>query len=254
LAKGGTRVAALMFNVKGPDLLWLDKPAIAEPGLEAAYAAAGWKDRKEELEKTYASLELEPTPFANFNIFAPFKPGQEARSYSGRVDLAGFNDQHTLNTPRNMPGESERVFPILWSLERLLAYPHRIFDFRDLDDKLFGFIYELRESKVKSIDDLNKKFEEINRHFNDTGDHPQGPEPLQGPAGQVRGPDRRGRGRLRHHATGGLPVHRPGTARGGYQRLQHQRAGVDRHIHDQRDLETGREIGHGRRQVDRVRG
>lgn len=170
LKKGNTKVAALMFNVKGPDLLWLDKPAIAEPGMEEVYAAAGWKDRTEELEKTYASLELEPTPFTNFNIFAPFKPGQEASGANGRVDLSGFSDQHTLNTPRNMPGQSDRVFPILWSLDRLLAYPHRIFDFRDLDDKLFGFIYELREAKVRSIDDLNKKFAEINQHFNDTGE------------------------------------------------------------------------------------
>lgn len=170
LAKENTSVAALMFNVKGPDLLWLDKPAIAPEGMAEAYESAGWKDREEELRRVYAALELEPEPFENFNIFAPFKPGQEAQSYSGRVDLSGFSEQESLNTPRNMPGESDRVFPILWSLDRLLAYPHRIFDFRDLDDKLFGFIYELREQKIKSIDQLNKKFDQINQHFNDTGE------------------------------------------------------------------------------------
>lgn len=165
LEKEGKSVAALMFNVKGPDLLWLDKPAIAEPGMEDAYATAKWKGLDSDQQNAYASLELEPKPFTNFNIFAPFKPGQEAPSVNGRVDLSGFSDQHTLNTPRSMPGESDRVFPILWSLDRLLAYPHRIFDFRDLDDKLFGFIYELRELGIKSIDSLNKKFDEINAYF-----------------------------------------------------------------------------------------
>ena len=165
LEREGTSVAALMFNVKGPDLLWLDKPAIPEPGLEEAYANEKWKGLDEDQLNAYASLGLEPKPFDVFNIFAPFLPGQEAKSYGGKVDLSGFSDQSMLNTPRNMPGQSDRVFPILWSLERLLHYPHRIFDFRDLDDKLFGFIYELREQGVKSIDGLNKKFDEINASF-----------------------------------------------------------------------------------------
>ena len=170
MGKEGKKVAALMFNVKGPDLLWLDKPAIPDAGMEEAYAVAKWKGLDDDQLNAYASLELEPRPFSNFNIFAPFKPGQEAQSYSGRVDLGGFADQKTLNSPRNMAGQSDRVFPILWSLDRLLAYPHRIFDFRDLDDKLFGFIYELRERGVKSIDGLNKTFGDINRHFDDTGE------------------------------------------------------------------------------------
>lgn len=170
LEKSNTKVAALMFNVKGPDLLWLDKPAIADAGHEDAYAAAKWRGLDDDQLNAYASLELEPRPFRNFNIFAPFKPGQEAPSANGRVDLSGFSEQATLNTPRNMPGQADRVFPILWSLDRLLAYPHRIFDFRDLDDKLFGFIYELRERGVKSIDQLNKTFVDINRHFDDTGE------------------------------------------------------------------------------------
>ncbi len=170
LEREGKNVAALMFNVKGPDLLWLDKPAIAPEGFADTYEQAGWKDRETELRRVYESIDLEPKPFENFNIFAPFKPGQEAQSYSGRVDLSGFSDQKALNTPRDMDGESDRVYPILWSLDRLLAYPHRIFDFRDLDDKLFGFIYELRELKIKSIDQLNKKFQDINDHFDSTGE------------------------------------------------------------------------------------
>ena len=40
LQREGKSVAALMFNVKGPDLLWLDKPAQPEPEWAEAYAAA----------------------------------------------------------------------------------------------------------------------------------------------------------------------------------------------------------------------
>lgn len=165
MAKEGKTVAALMFNVKGPDLLWLDKPAIPQPGAEAIYAAAGAKGLDADQLNSYKSLDLEPTPFDVFNIFAPFKPGMEPKSYGGKVDLAGFSDQKDLNTHRNMPGQNDRVFPILWSLDRLLAYPHRIFDHNDLDDKLFGFIYELRELKIRSIDELNKQFDKINQYF-----------------------------------------------------------------------------------------
>ncbi|MCO5226988.1 MAG: hypothetical protein M9934_01730 [Thermomicrobiales bacterium] len=165
LQRSDTSVAALMFNVKGPDLLWLDKPAVPVPGMEALYDSAGARGLDDDQLNAYTSLRLEPTPFDNFNIFAPFKPGQEPQSYSGKVDLAGFSDQQMLNTHRNMSGQNDRVFPILWSLDRLLAYPHRIFDHNDLDDKLFGFIYELREMGIKSIDQLNKQFEKINQYF-----------------------------------------------------------------------------------------
>lgn len=161
----GTTVAALMFNVKGPDLLWLDKPAQPEPGMEDAYLESGWKGLDQDQLNAYAALGLEPKPFENFNIFAPFKPGLTPGSVNRRVDLSGKTDAKDLNTERDTPGQSDRVFPILWSLKRALAYPHKIFDFNDLDDKLFGFIYELRERGVDSVDSLNALFAEIQTHF-----------------------------------------------------------------------------------------
>src|SRR5699024_2540867 len=59
----------------------------------------------------------------------------------------------------------DRVFPIAWSLDRMLAMPHRIFDFGDLDDKLMGFIYELREQKIKSLAQLDKLFKKIDNEL-----------------------------------------------------------------------------------------
>ena len=158
-------VAAIMFNVKGPDLLWLDKPARPDPAHESAYAAAEWKGLGSDDLKAYDSLGLRPEPFEGTRVFAPFRPGMDPHAINGSARLDGFSDHKALNTARQAPGETDRVFPILWSLKTALAFPHKVFDFSDLDDKMWGFIYELREMKIDSLAALDKKFAEINAHF-----------------------------------------------------------------------------------------
>lgn len=166
LSKQKTSVAALMFNVKGPDLLWLDKPA--QPGDEqvAQYAEHGAHGLREEDISAYAAFGLEPAPFDNARIFAPFKLGQDPAPNSvGMVDLAHFSQHDKLNTARTATGETDNVFPILWSLGSALYHPGRIFDFNDLDDKMMGFLFELREEKIQSLDDLNQLFSRIEAFF-----------------------------------------------------------------------------------------
>jgi hypothetical protein len=165
--ESGKSVAALMFNVKGPDLIWLDKPAMPTEDLEAAYDAAGCKRLSEDDINAYAAFGIEPVPFENTRIFAPFKPGFEPDIKNGTVMLEGFADHQGLNTERNQPGETDRVFPILWSLESALWWPHKVFDFNDLDDKLMGFIYELRERNIGSLAKLQKLWAEIDDYFAD---------------------------------------------------------------------------------------
>jgi hypothetical protein len=171
LRKEGKSVAALMFNVKGPDLLWLDKPAIpVDDEHRAAYEAAGFKGLSKDHLDAYTALGLEPEAFTNLRIFAPMKFGCDPEPFNGFVRLEGFNEYDRLNTSRTMPGETDAVFPILWSLERVLWYPHKVFDFNDLDDKMMGFIYELRELEIKSLAALKAQFAEIENHFEATGD------------------------------------------------------------------------------------
>jgi hypothetical protein len=158
-------VAAIMFNVKGPDLLWLDKPAQPDPANESAYQATAWKGLRPDDLKAYESLGLRPEPFEGTRVFAPFRPGMDPRPVNGTARLDGFSDYKALNTARQAPGETDRVFPILWSLKTALAFPHKVFDFSDLDDKMWGFIYELREMKIDSLHSLNETFQEINAHF-----------------------------------------------------------------------------------------
>lgn len=166
-------VAALMFNVKGPDLLWLDKPAVPGPEWVDAYAEAKARTLSEQDLEAYAALELEPKPFDNVRIFAPFKPG-EAPGKQGQLDvqlerLTGtFSGK--LNTDRENPAEAEGVvFPILWPLQPLLWMPHKVFEWGDLDDKLSGFIYDLRNAGIESFNQLDAKFAEIRDYFAEEG-------------------------------------------------------------------------------------
>src|ERR671914_2838851 len=69
------KVAALMFNVKGADLLFLDKPVEVDPKddpeLAERYERAGQRGLPQEDREMYASLGLEIKPFENLKIFAP---------------------------------------------------------------------------------------------------------------------------------------------------------------------------------------
>lgn len=165
----GRSVAALMFNVKGPDLLWLDKPAAPEPEWRAAYEAAKARPFRGEDFDAYKALGLEPKPFESFRIFAPFKPGQAPGGHNEtdvQLERRASSFAGALNTHRNNPSEAVNlVYPVLWSLEPLLWRPHKVFEFGDLDDKLSGFIYELRSSGIGSLNQLDAKFNEIDAYF-----------------------------------------------------------------------------------------
>ena len=168
LAEQGQSVAALMFNVKGPDLLWLDKAADPEPHERAGYAAHGAKGLRPEDREAYAALGLDPRPFHPFRIFAPYKPGHDPDAKGAVVRLETDKRAGALNTLRERPAETAGVvYPVLWSLEPLLTTPHKVFDHGDLDDKLWGFIYELRQRGIASLDQLESLFAEIDDHFED---------------------------------------------------------------------------------------
>jgi hypothetical protein len=159
----GRTVAALMFNVKGPDLLWLDKPAVPEEGMEDAYAAAKFSGLSPAELEAYAALGLRPEPFHNLRIFAPFKPGFVPHDPVVHLPTV---DRACLNTLRNAPAEAQCVYPILWNLSPFLWRPHKIFEREDLDDRLFGLIAEIRDMRgIETLAQLNGLFEEIEASF-----------------------------------------------------------------------------------------
>lgn len=175
--KAPQSVAALMFNVKGPDLLWLDKAAYVSPAEAAVLDERGVRSPSPLDRLMYEKMAMSPAPFEHLRIFAPYKPGGEPHNEHGdQINLDGTVDRAALNTLRTARGEAECVYPILWNLAEILRYPHRVFEAGDLDDKLFSFITELRDQRVQTMRGFEAKINEIMDHLNTEGDDGKKPQ------------------------------------------------------------------------------
>jgi hypothetical protein len=160
------KVAALMFNVKGADLLFLDKPVEIDPKddpeLAKRYVKADQKGLPNEDREMYASLGLEIKPFENLRIFAPLRYGMEPGE---RVIHAEDVQARKLNTLRNARGEDACVYPIIWELGNVLPYAGYVFEPSDMDDKFRGFIEELRAQGIRTQADFYGLLDEIDDYF-----------------------------------------------------------------------------------------
>src|SRR4051812_37920956 len=108
-------VAALCFNVKGPDLCFLDQPA----------------NLSEEDQRQYARLGLRAEPFENVQYYAPLKPD-------------GIN----LNTLRTNDELAANTQPLVWGLREVLDYAEVVLNRDDIDAKADAFIDFLAERVV----------------------------------------------------------------------------------------------------------
>jgi DNA helicase HerA-like ATPase len=108
-------VAALCFNVKGPDLCFLDQPA-----------ALTDEDRRQ-----YARLGLRPEPFGDTHYYAPFKA-----------------DGVNLNTLRTHESLAPNTHPLVWGLREVLDYAEVVLNRDDVDAKADAFIDFLAERVV----------------------------------------------------------------------------------------------------------
>jgi hypothetical protein len=160
------RVAALMFNVKGADLLFLDKPVEVDPKddpeLAARYEKAKQRGLPPDDREMYASLGLEVKPFENLRVFAPLRYGMEPGE---RVIHAEDVSARKLNTLRNARGEDSCVYPIIWELGDVLPYAGYVFEPTDMDDKFRGFIEELRAQGIRTQADFYGLLDEIDDYF-----------------------------------------------------------------------------------------
>src|SRR5919106_277320 len=163
------KVASLMFNVKGADLLFLDKPVEVDPEddpeLAERYEKAGQRGLPREDREMYASLGLEIKPFDNLRIFAPLRYGMESGE---RIVHAEDIPARKLNTLRNARGEDSRVYPIIWELEDVLPHAGRIFDPADMDDKFKGFVEYLRDRRVRTMNGFHAEVDEAFEYFEET--------------------------------------------------------------------------------------
>jgi uncharacterized protein len=108
-------VAAVCFNVKGPDLCFLDQPA-----------SLSGEDLRQ-----YARLGLRAEPFEKVRYYAPLKP-----------DGVNLN---SLRTNDALAGNTE---PLVWGLREVLDYAEVVLNRDDIDAKADAFIDFLAERVV----------------------------------------------------------------------------------------------------------
>ncbi|MCC6931255.1 MAG: ATP-binding protein [Gemmatimonadaceae bacterium] len=137
-------VAAVAFNVKGPDLCFLDQAASLEEHDRAMYERLG----------------VPAAPFANVRYFAPYK----ARGFA-------------LNTLRSNPALQHNVSPLTWGLREVMQFAEVLLNKDDIDakaDALIDFVASRvvdqpftdpllggRHFQVRSFADLDAFFREL---------------------------------------------------------------------------------------------
>jgi hypothetical protein len=120
-------IAAVCFNVKGPDLCYLDQPGKIEGSDEILYEKLG----------------VEPRPFESVEYFAPYTAKGLA-----------------LNTFRNNEALLDNVTPLTWGLREVLQFAEVLLNKDDVDakaDALIDFIKENIVDKEFSDPLLQKK-------------------------------------------------------------------------------------------------
>ena len=115
------RIAAVCFNVKGPDLCFLDRPGTLD----------------EEDRRRYERLGIAPRPFERVRYYAPFKA-----------------DGVNLNTLRTHPDLVADVEPLVWGLQEVLDFAEVLLNRDDIDAKADAFIDFLADRM------LNREFDD----------------------------------------------------------------------------------------------
>jgi hypothetical protein len=108
-------VAAVAFNVKGPDLCFLDQPGPIDESDRALY------DR----------CAIPAKPFENVRYFAPYK-----------------SDGVSINTLRSNEALQDNVAPLTWGLREVLQYAEVLLNKDDVDAKADALIDFIRERVV----------------------------------------------------------------------------------------------------------
>src|SRR5215216_251588 len=108
-------VAAVCFNVKGPDLCYLDQPGDVDEADKSLYEKCG----------------VPAKPFENVQYFAPFKA-----------------DGFSLNTLRSNDALLKNVSSLTWGLREVLQYAEVLLNKDDVDAKADALIDFIRERIV----------------------------------------------------------------------------------------------------------
>lgn len=130
--KGNKGVAAVLFNVKGSDLLFLDQTA---------------NNLSEDELKMYDKLKMEPKAFDNVYYYAPYK-----------------SDRVNLNTLRTNDALSHNVNALSWGLKEIFEHVQVLLNKDDVDAKADAFLQFMQEKiidndKIDSYYCMHRKIE-----------------------------------------------------------------------------------------------
>lgn len=148
------KIATVLFNVKGYDLLFLDQPA---------------ENLSEEEKEMYKKLGMKVNAFENVEYYAPYK-----------------DDGVNLNTLRTNDHLMHNVNPLSWGLEEIFDHVQVLLNNDDIDAKADAFLSFMKEKvinqdkpdshycvhkKIKNFNDLEEWFQRI---FAEAGDEEKG--------------------------------------------------------------------------------
>lgn len=148
------KIATVLFNVKGYDLLFLDQPA---------------ENLSDDEKEMYKKLNMEIKAFENVQYFAPYK-----------------DDGVNLNTLRTNDHLMHNVSPLSWGLEEIFDHVQVLLNKDDIDAKADAFLSFMKEKvinqdkldshycvhkKIKNFNDLEEWFQRI---FAEAGDEEKG--------------------------------------------------------------------------------
>ncbi len=110
------KIATVLFNVKGYDLLFVDQPAenLSEDELEM-----------------YDKLGMEVKAFENVKYYAPYK-----------------EDGYNLNTYRTNEHLLHNVYPLTWGLEQIFDHVQVLLNKDDIDSKADAFLSMIKENVI----------------------------------------------------------------------------------------------------------
>lgn len=119
------KIASVLFNVKGSDLLFLDQPSTTLSEKEL---------------NMYKKLGIEPKPFDNVKYYAPYK-----------------SDKVNLNTLRTNEELMHNVNALSWGLKEIFDHVQVLLNKDDIDAKADAFLAFMKE-KIIGIDKIDSHY------------------------------------------------------------------------------------------------
>ncbi|MEN6415140.1 MAG: ATP-binding protein [Armatimonadota bacterium] len=153
---GDDGIAVVCFNVKGPDMLFLDFPGTVDDKHPHAdlYNRFGISTIDERDSEMYGLLDIPCAPFDKVKYFAPFK-----------------SDRVNLNTLRTHPDLVKDVTPLSWGLTDILEFTEVVLNRDDVDAKADALISYIKDRVVNQISEVSgqeitvRNFQDMNHWF-----------------------------------------------------------------------------------------